>query len=162
MAATIYVKPGAIAGEATEANHVGWIEAVTFEWGATQTAQIGAQSSGAGAGKASLQPAVLTAQVSSASPQLFVACTQGTVLPEVDVDFVKTAGTGLRTFLQLKLRTVVVSAYAFSAGDGGPGTETVTFAYGQVQVTYVPQNPATGQAGTPVVAGWDRVRNVTV
>ena len=62
------------------------------------------------------------------------------------------------TFLEYKLTLVFVSSFKDAGTEGEVPLEEVTFAVGQVQITYVP-TLANGKPGTPVKSGWNFVEN---
>jgi len=69
-----------ITGESLDAKHQDHIDIESFQWGLSQTvAPIGG---GGGAGKASFQDFSFTADISKASPQLFLACASGAHIKE--------------------------------------------------------------------------------
>ena len=59
-------------------------------------------------------------------------------------------------FLTYEFETVYVDNIQWSGSSGGDDapTESVSFSFGKVTVTYTPQDKA-GKAASPVVASWD-------
>jgi len=50
MAFDTYLKIDTVDGEATQANHAGWIEIYSFSWGASNPTTIGSGATGLSAG----------------------------------------------------------------------------------------------------------------
>lgn len=144
-----------IAGESQDEEYKGTIEVESFSWGVANPATISSATGGAGAGKAQFQGFNFTTRTSKASPKLMLACASGQHIKKAQLFCRKAGGApeGL-TFVKLLMEDVLISGYSMSGpGDEGP-EEQITFVYGKLSFTYVPQN-ADGKAGTPVTQGWD-------
>ena len=72
MASDIFAKIGDIKGESADAKHKDEIEVLSFSWGVTNGATIGA-----GAGKATFQDLSIVHTIDKASPLLLKACATG-------------------------------------------------------------------------------------
>jgi len=110
--------------------------------GTQEKANIGSQSSGAGAGKVTAtsaprdlatgqasgkrmhKPLTITKEVDAASPKLFEMCASGKHIPEVDVDM----GSA-----HYKLEDVVISSATKSSGGDRP-METLSFTYQKIEM----------------------------
>jgi len=125
-----------------------------------QTLNIGSQSTGAGAGKVTFNPFSITRKIDRASPKLFEMCCSGAPFANVALLLRKGSGAGgALTIARFDFKLVAVKTMAWKQGTKVP-TESVTFEYGGMQVRYAAQNPD-GSLTSPVIAGWNRVRNVT-
>jgi type VI secretion system secreted protein Hcp len=154
-----FLKIDGIDGESTDAAHKGWIQLLSFAWGASNPSNVGSQSSGAGAGKVSLSDFSFTATTSKASPQLFVKCASGSRLPAVQFA-ARRRGRGSAEFIKLRLTDALISSYQTSGAAGGAPLDSVTLGFGQVAYSYYPQD-ARGSVGTPVTGSWDVTKNAT-
>lgn len=111
MAYNAYLKIDGITGESTEA-YAGWIEILSWSWGATQPSERMATGTGAGkAGTPSFQAITIGKRIDSTSPLLLSKCLSGKVIPNVRLettqDFQKVGGLPV---VQWKLSNVLVSA----------------------------------------------------
>ena len=131
----------------------------TFTQSVEQTLNIGSQSTGAGAGKIAFNPIGFSRPADRISPILFSHAASGTPYQTIEVFF--TDGSGRIATKQLyKLAAVkTVSWAAASCTNDCPAViETVTIEYGG-QIVFMYKSP-TGYLSTPVIAGWNRVKNV--
>jgi type VI secretion system secreted protein Hcp len=150
----------AIQGETQDKTLPGAIEVKSFSWDVESPTTIGSATSGAGAGKAKLNPLKITKAVDATSPALLMAAGNGTAFKDVALVVRKAGATGPDAFLQYHLKTAVVTHIETSADSGDEGvTETVTFAYGAIQERYMPQSTTTGLAPKPLVNGWNQILN---
>jgi len=92
-----------------------------------------------------------------ASPKLFQHCAQGRHFPKATVVFRAAAGDNSLEYLKYEFEEVFVESVQWSGSSGGDDrpTESLSLAFGKVEVTYTPQT-ATGDPGAPVVASWDQ------
>lgn len=136
------------------------LEIADYTFGVEQTTSIGSQGSGAGAGKISFDGLAITKRVDVLSPTLLQYCAAGTPFARVDLLLVKSSGAGpaAALFLQYTLKLAAIRTITTAHDDESP-IETVVFDYGDLQIRYAQQNPD-GSLRKPVVAGWNRVRNV--
>jgi type VI secretion system secreted protein Hcp len=125
-----YLNIDGIKGESQDDNHKGWIEISSFSWGASNSASIGSASSGAGAGKVSMQDIHITKTVDSASPLLMRACASGKHFPTVMLSVRKAGGGATVDY-------VLTDAMITKVDAGGGGTdrpvETITIAFAKMQ-----------------------------
>jgi type VI secretion system secreted protein Hcp len=148
-------------GETSDPAFKGAIELIDFSFGAENATSIGSATSGAGTGKARLNEFVIRKTTDKASGVLFQACCTGAHFPEAVLSIRKTIGTGKPSvYLVYRFSMVFCSKVEWSGpGDEGP-IESVTFAYGALQVSYQSIDAATGAlVGTPVLISWNQVVN---
>jgi type VI secretion system secreted protein Hcp len=126
-----------------------------------QTLNIGSQATGAGAGKVAFNALSVTRVVDSFSPKLFQMAAAGTPFAYVDLLESRASASDPRgqAFLGWRFGLTAVASIAWSHDDYVK--ETVSFQYGSLTMQYFPQMP-NGSFGKPVVAGWDRVKNVSL
>lgn len=160
MAFDVFLKIEGVTGEATATGHEGEIEIYSFSWGASNPTTISSQSTGSGGGKVAVSSFNIMKKTDLASPNLFKTCCTGTHYPTALVTFRKAGGEQLE-YLTYLFEEVYVDSIQWSGSSGGDDapTESVSFSYGKVTITYKPQT-AEGGLGGAVPAGWD-VRTVT-
>ena len=77
MAVDMFLKIGAVKGEAQDGKHKEWIDVLSWSWGANQTG-TGHLGGGAGTGKVSVNDLSITNFMDASSPDLWLACCKGT------------------------------------------------------------------------------------
>jgi type VI secretion system secreted protein Hcp len=139
----------------------GIFEVEDFSFDVEQTLNIGSQSTGSGAGKIAFNPFSITRKIDQSTPEFFARACSGTPFKQVCLGARKAGGgggTGLM-YLVFMFKLVAVKTIAWSYDDEAP-KETVTFEYGGVILNYNQQNANGTLSGTPIVGGWNRVKNV--
>lgn len=151
-----------VKGEATAAGltpATGWMEIYSFSWGASNPTTVGAGSTGLSAGKVSISSFNVMKKTESASAALFQACAVGQHYKTAKVVMRKATGTSgsQQIFLEYDFKNVMVESIQWSGSSGGDDTptESVSFAFGSVQITYFSQNEATGAMTKVGQASWD-------
>ena len=139
MASDIFAKIGDIKGESLDSKHKDEIEVLSFSWGLTNGANIGA-GGGAGAGKATFQDLTIVHTIDKASPLLMKACATGEHLKEATITFRK-AGKGQQEFLIIKMNDVIITGVVQSAPSSEVGSETVSLEFAKVDWEFKPQKP---------------------
>ena len=134
MASDILTKIGDIKGESTDAKHKDEIEVLSFSWGVTNGATIGA---GGGAGKATFQDLSIVHTIDKASPLLLKACATGQHLKEATITHRK-AGKGQQEYLVVKMNDVIITGVVHG-GSGEGSSETVSLVFAKVDFEYRPQ-----------------------
>lgn len=128
---------GTIDGEATEKGHEKWITISGYDGDATAPTSGG--SGGGGVGKVQLKPIVITKPIDKSTPKLFEALVTGRRLPAVQIDFVRSDGTGGdEVFYSVKLEQVVVTAvHQTDAGKvSGQTLEQVSLDFQSIEISY--------------------------
>jgi len=141
----IFVNFGDIKGESTEQGHKDWIGALSVSFQVSKT-PVKARSGGVKAKEGSAL--AITKQVDTASPKLFEACTKGTHIPEVTIEYMRAQGGKPIVYLRIKLNEVVISRITHNATPAGANvvpTETLNLVYSSMEQTPV--------AATPVALG---------
>jgi type VI secretion system secreted protein Hcp len=156
MAFDAFLKIDGVAGEATRKGFEKQMEILSFSFGASNPSTIGAGGGGTGGGKVSVSSFNIMKRSDAASPLLFQACCQGDHYPKAVVTLNKAGGKAAVDFIKYEFEKVYVESVQWSGASGGDDTptESVSFAFGKVSVTYTPQNPD-GSKGSPAVGAWD-------
>jgi len=102
---------------------------------------------------------VFTKDLDLVSPQLWEACSAGSLYEEVEINFFRSNGTAGRVqYLTIKLKKVIVSSVTPSVDKEGLPTETFGLKYAAVQWEYIQQTmDGKSVKGTP--AAWSLANN---
>jgi type VI secretion system secreted protein Hcp len=154
-----FLKIDGINGESTTVGHENQLDVMTFSWGESQSGS-GGFGGGSGAGKVNMQDFCFTANLSSASPKLFLSGADGRHIHDATLYVVRKAGKDkAQEFLNWKLSDVLVSSYQQS---GGPESliprDSFCFNFSKIEVEYFPQK-ADGSLDSSIKAGWDLKEN---
>jgi len=163
MAYDAFLKLAGVTGESQKQGHTGEIELNSFSWGASNPTTVG-KGSGMAAGKVAFSDFSIMKVTDKSSPTLFLNCSSGNHFTTGTVAIQKaTGGATGETYLQYDFTNVFVTSIQWSGSTGGDDTptESVSFAYEQVQITYKPQD-STGKLGAQVIAGWNQAVNKKV
>jgi type VI secretion system secreted protein Hcp len=159
-----FLKLDGLDGESTRKGHEKQIEIFSFSWGASNPTTVGSSSAGLSAGKATVSSFNIMKKTDVASPTLFQKCCVGDHFKTANVVMNKASGDKVQplAFLKYDFEQVFVESIQWSGSSGGDDspTESVSFAFGKVTVTYTPQAATGAAAGSPAVASWD-VQQVT-
>jgi len=153
-----FLKLPDVKGEATREGQEGAIEIKSFSWGGNAPAGLN-QSGGISAGTVNLQDFVIMKKTDSTSVALFESMCTGKPHNKVTVTLLKQSadpkGKPLE-YLVYTFNQLFVTSMNWSGSEGGDPVpyEQVTFAFGNVKVTYVEQT-AEGTAGGKHETGWD-------
>jgi type VI secretion system secreted protein Hcp len=157
MAVDMFIKIGALEGEARDKTHAKKIDVLAWSWGASNSgsAHVGG---GAGAGKVNVQDLSFTKYIDKSSPDLLLACCNGKHFPDAKL-IVRKAGENPLEYLIITLGDVLVTSVS-TGGSGGEDrlTENVTLNFAKVEVNYTEQTP-TGAAGAKPQMGWNIAEN---
>jgi len=143
----------------TDPAATGWIEIYSFSWGASNPTTVGTGSTGLAAGRVSISSFNIMKKTEISSAKLFSACCAGQHYPAAKVVCRKATGTsgGQQIFLEYDFTDVMVESVQWSGSSGGDDTpsESVSFAFAAVSITYKVQAEAQGTLGTGSSASWD-------
>lgn len=155
-AETVYfLKIDGIPGEVQDVRFADHIQVVSFKLGVEQRG-ISDFGGGGGAGKSVFHPLKIFKFVDKASPQLFLNCATGKLIPNVTLKAAKD-GQNAFLFLEVKLSDVLISGFNHESADSDGSNvllESASLHYGRIQLTYTPQLPD-GSAGTPISVSFD-------
>ncbi len=134
------------------------VEVASYSFGIHNTTTIGAMSSGAGAGKAKFSEFKIEKVVDSVSPNLLHYAGGGLKIPRMELYLRKAGGTRL-VYLQYSFKLAYVTDVEWTGSAGEDGVrESVTFAFGALQLTYK-LSDATGATKGTLTGAWDQVKN---
>jgi type VI secretion system secreted protein Hcp len=158
MAFDTFIDIATVEGESTAAGFEKKIEIYSFSWGASNPVTIGSGSGGMSGGKVSISSFNIMKKTDKASSTLFQACAAGQHFPTALVTMRKATGTSgeQKAFLVYKFTEVMVESIQWSGSSGGDDTptESLSLAFGKVEITYSKQD----DKGAMAVAGqaaWD-------
>ncbi|MGF1580239.1 MAG: Hcp family type VI secretion system effector [Gemmataceae bacterium] len=134
----------------------------SFSVDAENPTSVGSAGGGSGTGKAKLNPFKVSKWTDNCSPSLFLTCCTGGHYKKAHIAVRKagaqTAGTGNK-YLHFTFRQVFVCNIEWSGeSEDELPTENVQFAYGSLEMQYIPQT-STGGQGTPNIQCWNQVTN---
>jgi len=148
-AVDMFLQLDGIPGDSRDAQFQGATDVLAYSWGVSNT----------GAGRPSFQDLSLTKYIDATSPVLLQRAASGERIPSARLS-VRKAGERPFVYTRLCLTDVTVKSIS-SGGSGGEDrlTENVSLGYRSVVESYIPAK-ADGTPGTPIVGGWDLVRNL--
>jgi type VI secretion system secreted protein Hcp len=116
------------------------IDILSFSFGATQTAVIGAGSSGgeARAGRASVSDVTIMKVLDKTSPLLFDDCVTGNYLKKVDIIYDKPMGDNQEDYFKIHMEDALITSIQLSGSSENP-MESISFAFSKVKVSYNPE-----------------------
>jgi type VI secretion system secreted protein Hcp len=158
MAFDTFLDLAGCAGESTAKGYEGKIEIYSFSWGASNPTTIGSAQTGISAGKVSISSFNVMKKTEKSSPTLFSACCAGKHFANATVTMRKATGdAGQKPFLTYTFTDVMVESVQWSGSTGGDDTptESVSFAFGKVEVNYQQQDSKGGTVGNAVKGSWD-------
>lgn len=159
MASDNFLFIDGIEGESTDDKHKNWIEVSSFSYGVSQMASAADRSvTGAAAGhRADFHDLTIEKIVDKSSPKIFLSCAKGEPIKEVTLELCR-AGGDKHKYLEFKMNDVVITSVSVGGGSDLEPSESVTFNFGKIQVTYIP----IGRDGKPagkIPVGWDLTAN---
>jgi type VI secretion system secreted protein Hcp len=143
----------AIKGDVTEANHIGWIELNSFQWGVGRGIS---SPTGASADRESSAPSVSEITATKAQDISTVPLLNETLQGEgqtVIIDFCKTDKGNLEGYLEYTLTNCMISGYSISSGGDRP-SESISLNFTKVEVKNIPLGAA-GESKDPVTVTYD-------
>jgi type VI secretion system secreted protein Hcp len=159
MAYDAFLTLDGMTGESQKTDFVGAIEVEGFSFGAHNASSVAA-GTGSGAGKASFSEFSFTKKPDSATAAIFLACCNGTHIGKGKVTLRKAGGTAPVSFLVIDFTQLFITSIQWGGSSGGDDTptESVSLAFGSMQVTYNQQD-AKGGSSVKGIAGWNVVTN---
>jgi type VI secretion system secreted protein Hcp len=116
------------------------IDILSFSFGASQTAVIGAGSSGgeARSGRASVSDVTIMKVLDKTSPLLFDDCVTGNYLKKVDIIYDKPMGDSQEDYFKIHMEDALITSIQLSGSSENP-VESISFAFSKVKVSYNPE-----------------------
>jgi type VI secretion system secreted protein Hcp len=138
MAVNAYLIIDSIPGPSTSKTNA--IDILSFSFGASNTAVIGAGSSGgeARAGRADLSNVSVMKVLDKTSPLLFDNCVTGDYLKKVDIIYDKPMGADQQDYFKIHMEDALITSIQLSGSSENP-VESVSFAFSKVKVSYNPE-----------------------
>jgi type VI secretion system secreted protein Hcp len=117
------------------------IDILSFSFGASQTAVIGAGSSGgeARSGRASVSDVTIMKVLDKTSPLLFDDCVTGNYLKKVDIIYDKPMGDSQEDYFKIHMEDALITSIQLSGSSENP-VESISFAFSKVKVSYNPED----------------------
>jgi type VI secretion system secreted protein Hcp len=150
-----FLKLSDIKGESTDSKHKDEIQIESFSFGVSNSGSA-SHGGGAGAGKASFQDFSFVTPLTSASPQLFLACASGKHLKE-GLLTIRKSGEKATDFYKVKFSDILISSYQEGGAPDGESAvpmDQISFNFAKIEISYTRQNDK-GGAGEETKAGWD-------
>lgn len=118
----------------------GAIDILSFSFGASQTAVIGAGSSGgeARSGRANVQDVTIMKVADKTSPLLFDDCVTGNYLKKVDIIYDKPMGDSQEDYFKIHMEDALITSIQISGSSENP-VESISFAFSKIKVSYNPE-----------------------
>jgi len=153
-----FIKFEGLSGESTRKGFEGQIEIFSFSFGASNPTSVGSGAGGMSAGKVSVSSFNIMKKTDISSPTLFQTCCIGDHFKTAVVTLNKASGEKDKSlaFLKYEFEECFIESIQWSGSSGGDDTptESVSFAFAKVTITYTAQSK-TGVAAKPSVASWD-------
>ncbi len=152
MAVDYFLKIDGIPGESTDKSHTNEIDLESWSWGESNSGSS-ASGGGGGAGKVNMNDFSFSMKVCKASPKLFLNCANGAHIKSALLTCRK-AGTEQQEYLKITFSDLLISSYQTGGSTGAEvPSESITFNFGKIEVSYAPQKPD-GKLDSPVVHNW--------
>lgn len=166
----IYIKFGnplngkKIEGESRDKDHKKpWFEVASWQHMIRQPKSATASTAGGHtAERCEHGEMIFTKDLDSISPQLWEACSAGTLYEDVEIHFMRANGTqGRVQYLTIKLKKAIISSVLPEVVGEGLPTETFSLKYAAVQWEYV-QQTMDGKTAKGTPAMWSLATNKPV
>ena len=131
-------------------------EIYSFSFGVSNPVTLGSGGAGAGAGKCSISSLNFMKKLDASSPYLFRSCADGGHFEKATLTLRKAGGAELE-YLIFELKTVFVESCQWSGSSGGDDTptESVSLAFGKINVKYQPQDDKGAKKGAAKEQSWN-------
>jgi type VI secretion system secreted protein Hcp len=153
VAVNAYLYVDGVTGPST--SKTGFIDILSFSWGVSQTSTYGAGASGkeAKAGRANFQDLTIMKVLDATSPLLTDHCASGNILAKVYILYDKPVGDAQADYFRIYLGDALITSQQLSGSSENP-TESISFAFQQVEVAYKAENDD-GTLAAAVPKGFD-------
>jgi type VI secretion system secreted protein Hcp len=147
----------------------GAFELRSFDFGAENTINIGSDTGGAGAGKATFKEFKITKRTDTASCAIFENLCMGTHFDEAFIELRRSgggSGGSGKTFMMFHFKLVMVQDFSWNGADGDDVLEEeIVFQYGAIKLEYSMQTAKGTMQKAPGNQGetkWSRVLNKAI
>ena len=153
MAVNAYLYIDGVTGPST--SKTGFIDILSFSFGAANTSTYGAGASGkeAKAGRADFSNLTIMKVLDATSPILAQHCWSGDILKKVYILYDKPVGDKQADYFRIYLADALITSVQDSGSNENP-TESVSFAFQAVEVGYKPENDD-GTLGGTIAKGYN-------
>lgn len=159
MAVEIFLDIDGVTGESQVKGFEAKIDVFSFSYGASNHSSV-STGSGSGAGKVDISSISIQKVLDKASPTLFLGCCQGKHFAKGKMTMREAGGDSPVENLVVDFTQVFVDSISWGgAAGGGKASESVSFSFATIQMTYNMQD-ATGKSQTGGIAGWDVQKNI--
>ena len=154
----MFLKIADIEGDSTSEKHKGWIDVMSYSWGATLP--IDRTSGGGGStGRTQVQDFSFVKMPDSASPRLMQKVCNGQHITEATLSLVK-SGDNPQEFMKIKMNDVIISSYQTGGSAGMLPGEQVSFSFTKIELSVAEQKDD-GSIGGWSEHSCDFIKNVT-
>ena len=126
------------------------IDILSFSFSSSNQALLSNGGSGSDfrAGKASLGEVNILKAVDKTSPVLFQNCVTGTFVDSIDITYLQGLGSsgGQKDYYKVHLEKVLITGFQ-NAGSSENPTESISFAFGKIKVSFNPEGSDGSQQG---------------
>jgi type VI secretion system secreted protein Hcp len=138
MAVNAYCLIKGVPGPSTSLSDA--IDILSFSFGASNSAVFGPGASGgeSRAGRADVSQVSIMKVLDKTSPTIFGNCVTGDYIDSVDVQYFKPMGNKQDVYFKIHMEKVVITSVQLSGSNENP-TESVSFAFAKVKVSYNPE-----------------------
>lgn len=138
MAVNAYLIVDGVPGPSTSLANA--IDILSFSFGASNSAVFGPGASGgeSRAGRADVSHVSVMKVLDKTSPQLFENCVTGDYIKSVDVQYYKPMGNKQDVYFKIHMENVLITSVQLSGSNENP-TESVSFAFAKIKVSYNPE-----------------------
>ena len=152
MAVNAYCIIKGIDGPSTSLSNA--IDILSFSFGCANTATFGPGASGgeSRAGRADVSNVSIMKVTDKTTPAVFDACTSGDYIDSVDIQYFKPMGNKQECYYKIHMEKVVITSHQISGSNENP-TESISFAFSKIKVSYNPEKD--GKLQGFVDKGWD-------
>lgn len=162
MAFDAFIRISGIEGESNDDRHAGWIEAKNLSLGVGQRISRSASSAGgAGAERADFTEFTFAKLMDLATPQLALACANGTHIDTIVVELCRAGGEKVK-FMEYCFTNCLISAFSTNSINGEFPMDEVAINYGRIEWHYVRQNRAGGGTLGATATAWSLEKNCIV
>jgi type VI secretion system secreted protein Hcp len=161
MAFDTFLDIDGVAGECTATGFEGKIEIYSWSLGCSNPVTVGSGATGLSGGKVSISSFNVMKKTEKSSATLFSACCTGKHYDKATVTMRKATGDGgQKPFLVYTFTDVMVESVQWSGSTGGDDspTESVSFCFAKIEISYQVQDSKAGNVGSPVKASWDQTK----
>lgn len=136
MAVNAYLIIDGVKGESTSRKDA--IDIFSFSFGASLPVAFNQAGGESRAGRADFGNVSVTKVVDKTSPLLFQDCISGDFLKKVEIVYDKPMGDKQEDYFKIEMEDAVITSISLGGGNENP-TESITFAYKKIKVSYNPE-----------------------